>query len=116
MSEESEANVVDLTAAVTGLSTTVTNMRSSQKKTNRLARLAIAGFTLDVLLTLFVGGLFHRVDHNANTIRSVQCSFYGLVLGNYHPETRPAGLDRDTYIAQFKTIQSDSGRLNCPRR
>lgn len=112
MSEQSEANVVDLTQAVNDLTQGLSSVKDSQKKVKRIARLAIAGVILDIALTLAIGGLFRKVEHNANTIRSVQCSFYGLVLGNYHPETRPVA-ERDNYIAQFKVIRADAKRLHC---
>lgn len=66
--------------------------------------------------------LAHRVESNTQTITSVQCSLYRLVLtSGYHPETRIKPDDTleeqiatlAVYNEQYRTIVRDNNRLGC---
>lgn len=41
------------------------------------------------------------------------CSFYGLIIGSYRPESRPPGQDRETYEDNFDRMRLSFQRLKC---
>lgn len=41
------------------------------------------------------------------------CSFYGLIIGSYRPESRPPGQDRATYESNFEIMRRSYRVLNC---
>lgn len=77
----------------------------------------ITGAVLVAVLVVgaFVWNLTERVDNTVSTVKSVQCSLYGLFLGSYNPDSSAAREDPEAYERAFARIRADNARLDCPK-
>jgi hypothetical protein len=106
-----------LASKVSGLALSVDQLDRRTKRSERVLQMTVLGLVLDFILSLLVGFALlsaNQALHQEDVVRSmVLCPLYARFLGNYAPDSRAAGEDRQTYIDNYHVIQQGYGILNC---
>lgn len=102
---------------VSGLAMSVDHLDRRTKRSERVLQMTVFGLALDFVLSLLVAFALlnanQAVRQGEVTRSEVLCPLYARFLGNYAPETRNPGPDRDNYIENFHVIQQGYGILHC---
>lgn len=104
------AETTKLRTATEGIVPTV----QAEQRRSRTTRILL-GVQAFVLLIVAVLGLalWDVVQRQDRTTQQAFCPVFGLLLGGYNPESRPAGPDREAYNATFATFTSSYQALDC---
>lgn len=125
MTEPLRSQAKELADSVAVLTVAVEQL---DRRTNRSERITIGvvfGLLLDLVLSVAVAVVLANqvsiservataVEREAHTREDALCPVFGLLLGNYNPESRPAGPGRDQYIATFDVMRRSYDNLSCP--
>jgi hypothetical protein len=116
--------LADRVDALTGEITRLANEQEQQR--TRIGVVAKRGFWVALLAVVLAVALAGAVGLTVTRVEvqrlaaeqeqqraQVLCPFFGLILGSYRPETRPEGVDRDTYVSQFAIMRDIYDRLHC---
>lgn len=130
-----------ITESIASLGKSVDNLTHKQavqiKRAKRLAIIAIAGFVLDILLTIGAGFLGVKAFDNANDIKTSQetivsqqvqlralqnkvstealCPLYEIFLKSYDPKSPAALEDPAQYEQSFRVIEKGAKVLQCKK-
>lgn len=107
----------ELTDQVEKLRLAVEHLDERTKRAERAtARTGVAAAVLLVLI-LLGGWNVHSQRQTADRLESVTqrslCPVFGLVIGGYEPESRPAGPARDRYVETIDVMRGAYGELGC---
>ncbi len=129
--DEQDANKVTLVEqaavladSVDGLNLAVKQLERRTTKNTKIVTLTVLGLLLDLVLSVIVAFTLFNVISTANTLQGtiaeqdhirtrVLCPLYGLFLGSYRPESRPAGQDRQEYEVAFASLRTEYNELSC---
>ena len=127
-----DEQLASITASVGVLASSVQELTNRQAKqvdgAKKIALVALAGFMLDMILT--VVGVFlvakandnsDRISDQQNRLSSIQsiitkdgiCPLYSIQLSNYNPQSPGAVAFPARYEATYKSYEAGATKLNC---
>jgi len=111
------ARVAELTRQSEQLTMAVHQLRPRVEKAERVSfRTAIAATVLLCLVVVLGWVAADQHETAARLDRLIQkseCPLYGLIVGSYNPNTRPAGPARDAYNQAFVVLRTAYDELGC---
>jgi hypothetical protein len=109
--------VGELTDEVGHLADGLDQLKQRTSRAERIIAVVVVIGAIVLILSIAVGvtlvQLSQLIDREAKTRQKALCPFYSLVLGNYNPNSRPAGPDREAYNRNFDAMRLQYGELDC---
>lgn len=113
-----------LTDKVGSLVLAVEQLDNRTGRTERATMWVVFGLLLDLVLSIAVAlvvgnqiaasaDVRQAVEREAVTRQQGLCPLYALIVGNFNPNTRTEGPDRDRYISSFQTLNEAYHALEC---
>jgi hypothetical protein len=109
---------------VGGLSAAVEQLDRRTNRSERVVIVVTIVLALTIITAIALGVAFIQLRANAEDVAVTQareartrqealCPLYSLILGNFNPESRPEGPDREKYIEQFDVMRRAHRALDC---